>query len=308
MSNWKKYTLAAGVVLVAGFAYINGTHRHIPADLRDAVADDKEFNTAIPVIEKGSGNIPEPKAAAVETNTAKVKKVRSSASDFSRGDPGKGPLFERVQEGAQTKSAALRFEDKDPYAVLKQMFDTGKQPEKKDLLVGRMLAGRTFFSDHKGAKVPVFVAKRVHSDDGPLFPSSGLKVGTVFEGDVYCSLSSSGKEQCLDPAEFKDGSAVAVWKDGRDAITTSYRINSGYIVSKMEVRTASKDYTVYSYFFGTAVCVTETTTEYVTETTTGGGSGGWVHHPFNANQALNAHQHRPGIDPLIDHQHSPLWW
>ena len=63
------------VVLAAGFAYINGTHRHIPADLRDAVAD-RDFDTSIPAFDKGGGNIPVPKAAAVESNTARDKSGR----------------------------------------------------------------------------------------------------------------------------------------------------------------------------------------------------------------------------------------
>lgn len=47
MNNWKKYTLAAIILTVAGLAYINSSHRDIPSDLRDAVTDETsagEFN------------------------------------------------------------------------------------------------------------------------------------------------------------------------------------------------------------------------------------------------------------------------
>jgi len=52
--------------MAAGFGYIKSSHRNIPADLRDAVADNGKFDTSIPVFDKNSGNIPEPKAAAVK--------------------------------------------------------------------------------------------------------------------------------------------------------------------------------------------------------------------------------------------------
>ena len=57
-------------MLVAGFAYINGTHRNIPADLRDAVADDSTFNTSIPAISKDNASIPVPTTAAFVEETA----------------------------------------------------------------------------------------------------------------------------------------------------------------------------------------------------------------------------------------------
>lgn len=66
MTNWRKYILAvAAVATAAGFGYIKSSHKNIPSDLRDAVAD-KGFDTSIPSFEKGAGNIPEPKAEAVK--------------------------------------------------------------------------------------------------------------------------------------------------------------------------------------------------------------------------------------------------
>jgi len=37
MNNWKKITLAAIMITVAGFTYIKSSHRDIPSDLRDAI-------------------------------------------------------------------------------------------------------------------------------------------------------------------------------------------------------------------------------------------------------------------------------
>jgi formylglycine-generating enzyme required for sulfatase activity len=76
MTNWKKYILVvAAVATAAGFGYIMSSHRNIPSDLRDAVAD-KGFDASILSFEKGAGNIPEPKAAAVKgINKGYVKPV-----------------------------------------------------------------------------------------------------------------------------------------------------------------------------------------------------------------------------------------
>ena len=52
MNNWEKYTLAAVIVTAAGFTYIKSSHRDIPSDLRDAVADNtsaEEFNNLVGV-------------------------------------------------------------------------------------------------------------------------------------------------------------------------------------------------------------------------------------------------------------------
>ncbi|OGR43557.1 MAG: hypothetical protein A2X35_00705 [Elusimicrobia bacterium GWA2_61_42] len=66
MYSWRKYILAVvAVATAAGFGNIKSSHRHIPADIRDAVADNR-FDTSIPSFEKNDGKIPEPKAAAVK--------------------------------------------------------------------------------------------------------------------------------------------------------------------------------------------------------------------------------------------------
>jgi hypothetical protein len=57
MTSWKKYVLATVIVMTVGFVYVKNSHRNIPSDLRDAVADNGDFNTAIPVV-KDNGNIP----------------------------------------------------------------------------------------------------------------------------------------------------------------------------------------------------------------------------------------------------------
>ena len=70
MKNWKKYTLAVAIITVAGFAYVKNSQRNIPSDLRDAVADateSKDFDTAIPALEKVKVDVSAPKAKAVNT-------------------------------------------------------------------------------------------------------------------------------------------------------------------------------------------------------------------------------------------------
>jgi len=76
MYSWRKYILAVvAVTTAAGFGYIKSSHRHIPADLRDAVADNG-FDTSIPSFEKNDGKIPDPKAAAVKgINKSSVEPV-----------------------------------------------------------------------------------------------------------------------------------------------------------------------------------------------------------------------------------------
>ena len=72
MTNWKIYILVAVVVTAAGFGYVKSTHRNIPSDFRDAVADNKDFNTSIPVFEKDGGNIPAPKAVTVDEKASAI--------------------------------------------------------------------------------------------------------------------------------------------------------------------------------------------------------------------------------------------
>src|SRR3989339_1066176 len=70
MKNWKKYTLAVAIITVAGFAYVKNSQRNIPSDLRDAVADateSKDFDTAIPALEKVKVDVSAPKANVVNT-------------------------------------------------------------------------------------------------------------------------------------------------------------------------------------------------------------------------------------------------
>lgn len=66
MTNWRKYILAAAAVATAvGFGHIKNSHRNIPVDFRDAVADNGKFDTSLPVIDKKNSDIPEPKAVPV---------------------------------------------------------------------------------------------------------------------------------------------------------------------------------------------------------------------------------------------------
>lgn len=65
-------TIVFLAVTAGVFAYTR-PHNTIPFDLRDAVADNGEFDTSIPGFEKGVGNIPDPKAAvAADSGKAAV--------------------------------------------------------------------------------------------------------------------------------------------------------------------------------------------------------------------------------------------
>ena len=85
MTSWKRYVLAAMIVTAAGFVYVTNTQRSLPSDLRDAVADDvkpQDFDTAIPVIEKGKGDVPVPEVVPGEHGRGYV-----TVNDPSAGTP-----------------------------------------------------------------------------------------------------------------------------------------------------------------------------------------------------------------------------
>lgn len=54
------------IAVTAGVFEYTRPHNAMPSDLRDAVADNGKFDTSLPVFDKNSGNIPEPKAERVE--------------------------------------------------------------------------------------------------------------------------------------------------------------------------------------------------------------------------------------------------
>lgn len=86
-----KIIVIALLAVSAGvFAY---THQHnaAPSDLRDAVADNGEFNTSIPVFEKNSGNTQEPKPVAVG-EAAVAKNSYSMLDVFASVDTAEGSL------------------------------------------------------------------------------------------------------------------------------------------------------------------------------------------------------------------------
>jgi len=69
MTKWKIGGLITVTVVTAAvwYGHIKGPHSNIPSDLRDAVADNGEFSTSLPVLGKDSGNIPAPKAEVDST-------------------------------------------------------------------------------------------------------------------------------------------------------------------------------------------------------------------------------------------------
>ena len=126
MTNWKKISLVAVVVTAVGFGYIKSSHRNIPADLRDAVADNGKFDTSIPVFDKSSGNIPEPKATAVKN----INKGYVAGNDPSAGVPAKPVEWVTINGGKftmGTDSGEKGFEDAKPiHEVAIKTFDMSK--------------------------------------------------------------------------------------------------------------------------------------------------------------------------------------
>jgi iron(II)-dependent oxidoreductase len=126
MTNWKKISLVAVVVTAVGFGYTKSSHRNIPADLRDAVADNGEFDTSIPVFDKSSGNIPEPKAAAVKG----INKGYVAGTDPTAGVPTKPIEWIAINGGKftmGTDSGEKGFEDAKPiHEVAIKTFEMSK--------------------------------------------------------------------------------------------------------------------------------------------------------------------------------------
>ncbi|MEI7529151.1 MAG: formylglycine-generating enzyme family protein [Elusimicrobiota bacterium] len=69
MKNWKICSLVAVLAITAGVAFNRNSGGGIPSDLRDAVADNREFSTAVPAVEN-KGNIPASKGYVVENAPA----------------------------------------------------------------------------------------------------------------------------------------------------------------------------------------------------------------------------------------------
>ena len=128
MTSWKKYVLAVMIVTAAGFAYVNNSHRNIPSDIRDAVADDvksRDFDTTIPAIEKGKGNVPVPEVVPGEHGRGYV-----AANDPSAGAPSVPIEWVTIPGGKfamGTDSGEKGFEDAKPvHEVTIKTFDMSK--------------------------------------------------------------------------------------------------------------------------------------------------------------------------------------
>jgi len=126
MTNGMRYILVAVIMTAAGFGYIKSSHRNIPADLRDAVADNGKFDTSIPVFDKNSDNIPEPKAAAVKG----INKDYVAGNDPSAGVPTKPVEWVSISGGKftmGTDSGEIGFEAAKPiHEVAIKTFDMSK--------------------------------------------------------------------------------------------------------------------------------------------------------------------------------------
>ncbi len=90
-------TLVSLVAVTVGvFAYTR-PHKAMPSDLRDAVADNGKFDTSIPVFDKNSGNIPEPKAKAVDWESEWGSNMAdANNANLLRGVPGAN-AFEKIK-------------------------------------------------------------------------------------------------------------------------------------------------------------------------------------------------------------------
>lgn len=112
MTNWKKYILVAVIVTASGFGYIKSSHRNIPADLRDAVADNKEFDTNIPVFEKDKGNIPVPKAHPLAaTNDIPLPKAVVPGPPCAAPETGEPTVLARIERVGKHYTQGLVFLD-----------------------------------------------------------------------------------------------------------------------------------------------------------------------------------------------------
>lgn len=157
MKNRKALLLVAGIVAAAGFTYTNtrSPHGDIPIDLRDAVA--QEFDTGLPVIDKGVGNVPMPKPVA-------------DAGEI--GVSGNKGLFSFLEDGA-TKGT--------PFAKVKNMFEAGVPAARKD--VSGWHTGRDIYryapSTFRGALL-VGEEIRQYAGGGPLFANEEERELRVF--------------------------------------------------------------------------------------------------------------------------------
>jgi formylglycine-generating enzyme required for sulfatase activity len=86
MNNWKKYALAAVLLTVAGFAYVNNSHRNMPTDFRDAVIDGAALDSRFAATEQGNGTVPVPKAPA-HAETGALTKGYIGGNEPSAGVP-----------------------------------------------------------------------------------------------------------------------------------------------------------------------------------------------------------------------------
>lgn len=89
MNNWIKYALAAVVVTAAGFVYVKSSHRNIPADLRDAVADFADIKASD--IKAGSSSdisipVPSPYPTSGLDQSKSVAQQPSRAKSIYGGD------------------------------------------------------------------------------------------------------------------------------------------------------------------------------------------------------------------------------
>ncbi|HAH32530.1 MAG TPA: hypothetical protein DCL44_09490 [Elusimicrobia bacterium] len=126
MPSGKQYIFITIGVIVAGIAYTKNPGINTSADLRDAVADNREFPTGLPVFDQNSGNIPEPKAEVVEG----VSKDYVAGNEPSAGALAKPVEWVTINGGKfmmGTDSSQMGLEDAKPvHEVAIRTFDISK--------------------------------------------------------------------------------------------------------------------------------------------------------------------------------------
>ena len=164
-----KIVVIALIAVTAGvFAYTR-PHNAMPSDLRDAVADNGEFNTSIPVFEKDSGNIPAPKAAPVE----------GYAKDYVAGVG--SPSTELIEEWIGTERLGA-LEGTTYFDKLRSLFEQGAPAKEEDFRFS--LAGRIIGNDDKNALQGTLLVFRSADEGGPALGVMSYKAAFLQSPEV----------------------------------------------------------------------------------------------------------------------------
>ena len=117
MTNWKKYALAAVIVIAAGFIYIKNSHKDIPQDHAAIAENVKSLNLNAAI-------------AAVKKDDVDIPAVKTAGDNPSAGAPAKPVEWITINGGKFTMGAAADkpgFEDAKPtHEVAIKTFDMSR--------------------------------------------------------------------------------------------------------------------------------------------------------------------------------------